>query len=222
MKENLTSEKNPMNIKGIAEFFKAQAEKLNDDPSTGVTMKSLQKTASISSILKCWIQGASSIFKNVSVQGMVENKLAVLVYSGNEESCKEAMKCEKIADLWIMEMVKENSDGTRASSVNLKRQYYDDLKTELMSFDLFAGAEKLEADLEKQKADKKAAAKAKLAKKTMGDFKEEHAEDANEFEEQNDDNENEFETQSEALETQSGDDFLEDSSQEAADDEFLD
>ena len=91
-----------------------------------------------------------------------------------------------------------------------------------MSFDLFAGAEKLEADLEKQKADKKAAAKAKLAKKTTDDFKEENAEDENEFEEQHDDNENEFETQSEALETQSGDDFPEDNPQEVADDEFLD
>ena len=80
---------------------------------------------------------------------------------------------------------KDKSDGTRANSVALKRQYFEDLKTEILSFDLFEGAEKLDAELKEQKAERKEQAKSKIQKQkkteeTAGEFEE----TAEEFSEQ--------------------------------------
>lgn len=184
--ENKDKVKNPMSIKGIAEHLKVSAEVAIKDYSDGeqVTRKSAQKTASISSILKNWIQSAAAVFK-LDVQGVVENKTAVIVYTGEERIVKIAMLEEKLVSDWIMEMVKKNSDGTRANSVALKRQYFEDLKTEILSFDMFEGAEKLDAELKEQKAERKEQAKSKIQKqKKTEEAVSEFEENAEEFSEQ--------------------------------------
>lgn len=183
--ENKDKVKNPMSIKGIADHLKASAEVAIKDYSDGeqVTRKSAQKTASISSILKNWIQSAAAVFK-LDVQGVVENKTAVIVYTGEERIVKIAMLEEKLVSDWIMEMVKKNSDGTRANSVALKRQYFEDLKTEILSFDMFEGAEKLDAELKEQKAERKEQAKSKIQKQKKTEAATEFEENAEEFSEQ--------------------------------------
>ena len=175
--------KNPMSIKGIADYLKEYSETAKKiKAEEQVVIESVQKTASISSILKNWIQGASSVF-GIEIQGIIKDKAAVIVYSGTKNTASVASASEKIVSDWIMEMVKKNSDGTRANSVALKRQYYEDLKTELLSFDLFEGAEKLEEDLKAQKAEKQAQAKAKIAKQKAAEDNEfEEAPSGEEFE----------------------------------------
>lgn len=184
--ENKDKVNNPMSIKGIADHLKVSAEIAIKDYSDDeqVTRKSAQKTASISSILKNWIQSAAAVFK-LDVQGVVENKTAVIIYTGKERIVKIAMLEEKLVSDWIMEMVKKNSDGTRANSVALKRQYFEDLKTEILSFDLFEGAEKLDAELKEQKAERKEQAKSKIQKqKKTEEVAGEFEETAEEFSEQ--------------------------------------
>ncbi len=88
-------------------------------------------TKSISSIHKLWIRMVNAYFR-CSVEGVVENNLAFFVYRGLKSEIDKAKNAYDYAEKEIMQMVKMQTDGSRANSVAIKKSLWSEFYSDFM------------------------------------------------------------------------------------------
>lgn len=89
------------------------------------------KTSTVSQIHKNIIHILMDLFPESMVVADVAGKKAVMTITGPQLLVETVNFIRGLIEETIMAFVKVNTDGTRASSVSLKRQYYKDLANEV-------------------------------------------------------------------------------------------
>lgn len=136
------------------------------------------KTSTVSLIHKNMIYILMDLFPESMVAADVAGKKAVMTITGPQLLVETVNFVRGLIEETIMAFVKANTDGTRASSVSLKRQYYKDLANEvsdMVSPVVIDGnssedskKEETKKDIEKEenKKEEKSAKKSKVKSKT--------------------------------------------------------
>lgn len=156
------------------------------------------KTSTVSQIHKNMIHILMDLFPESMVVADVAGKKAVMTITGPQLLVETVNFVRGLIEETIMAFVKANTDGTRVSSVSLKRQYYKDLANEvsdMVSPVVIDGnsseetkKEETKKDVEKEenKKEEKAAkkSKAKAKAKSVKSTKSESAGEVDDFEDE--------------------------------------
>ena len=156
------------------------------------------KTSTVSQIHKNMIHILMDLFPESMIVADVAGKKAVMTITGPQLLVETVNFVRGLIEETIMAFVKANTDGTRASSVSLKRQYYKDLANEvsdmvtLVVIDGNSSEEtkkeetKKDIDKEENKKEEKASkkSKAKAKAKLVKPTKSESAGEVDDFEDE--------------------------------------
>lgn len=104
-----------------------------------IQVVSVQSTKGISPLKKQWASAVSTFCK-IHVECSTDPE-SNIIYNAHKVLANELKELESLVECEVMKLVKKHSDGTRSSSVSLKRKYYDDFCSELLTTDLFLGEE---------------------------------------------------------------------------------